>query len=287
MEPHWIDGMDEYAYLLQKQGNLAAVNRLHSDLFQLSNNLPEPWVALTISCLMKSDFDGGMNHIENAISIAPRNVFAYQVKGDLLFAMNRFGKACAAYRTAYRISREFANYEGLVHCYIQLGKLMDATSTAKEALFLYPQSARAVCLAGIVMKENPSLNSKAKEYLEKALKIDPMLIEAVFALSDLYLKLEDLDKAVEILQKGSLSHHTDSIHVKLGILYFKKHEYSQATVQFNAALGINPENAAAKKGLGDIEKAISGRDEDDEELESEGDLDIDAQSMDDDEDPLV
>jgi tetratricopeptide (TPR) repeat protein len=283
MEPNWIDGMDQYAYLLQKQGNLAAVNRLYTDLFALSNNLPEPWVVLTISCLMKSDFEPALNHIENAIQLSPRHVFAYQIKGDLFYAMNKPGKACTAYRTAYRISRDFANFEGLVHCYIQLGKLIDATSTAKEALFLYPQSARAVCLAGIVMKENPSLVAKAKEYLEKALKIDPMLIEGVFALSDLYDRLEDTDKAIEILQKGASMHHTDSIHVKLGILYYKRSEYSQANTQFNAALSINPENASAKKGLVDVEKAINGRDEEDEELEeSEGDLGIDAQSMEED-----
>ena len=49
---------------------------------------------------------------------------------------------------------------GLVQCYISLGKHLEATSTAKEALALLPHSARAVCLAGIVMKENPSLHGK-------------------------------------------------------------------------------------------------------------------------------
>lgn len=37
---------------------------------------------------------------------------------------------------------------------------MEATSTAKEALALLPLCARAVCLAGVVMKENSTLHNK-------------------------------------------------------------------------------------------------------------------------------
>ena len=52
---------------------------------------------------------------------------------------------------------------GLVGCYVALGKIMEATTTAKEALALMPLSARAVCLAGRVMMENNSLHNKVNE----------------------------------------------------------------------------------------------------------------------------
>lgn len=52
---------------------------------------------------------------------------------------------------------------GLVDCYLALGKIMEATTTAKEALALMPLSARAVCLAGRVMMENNSLQNKVND----------------------------------------------------------------------------------------------------------------------------
>ena len=74
--------------------------------------------------------------------------------------MNRPGEACLSFRNAYRISRDIATYEGLVHSYISLGKILEATSTAKEVYALLPHNARAVCLAGVVMTHTPTLISK-------------------------------------------------------------------------------------------------------------------------------
>lgn len=171
LEANWIDGMDTYALLLQRQDDVAAVNRLGVDIMQISIDRPEAWVIMAIAREMNSEYESALHHIEKAILLSPRHVVSHQVKGSLLYAMNQAGEASLSYRNAYRISRDFLSYDGLVHCYLSLGKIAEATSTAKEALILLPNSGKAYCLAGIVMSETISMQDKVPSRLTEGKRI--------------------------------------------------------------------------------------------------------------------
>lgn len=160
LEPAWITNMDYYGMLLQEQGKYSALVRLSGELLDLSKHRAESWLVQAMCCEMKSAHVQALSHIDHALQLNNRHLLAHQLKGRLLLEMQKPGEASLSFRNAYRISRDISNYEGLVRCYIALGKQLEATSTAKEALALLPHSARAVCLAGVVMKENPSLQTK-------------------------------------------------------------------------------------------------------------------------------
>jgi tetratricopeptide (TPR) repeat protein len=198
LDPDAIEGLDTFAFILRQQGNFTLVHRLANELMDLCDRRPEAWVSKAILHEMKSEHDEAMKHIEKAISLDKRHYFSHQIKGKVLFNMRRFGEAGASFRNAYGITRDIVTYEGLVHCYISLGKLLEATSTAKEALALLPNSPRAVCLAGVVMTHNPSLLTKARDYFDKALKMDPKSLETLYALSDLHVQRGNTQKAIDL-----------------------------------------------------------------------------------------
>jgi tetratricopeptide (TPR) repeat protein len=204
LEPDWVEGMDVFAVILREEGNSMSLNRLATDLLDFAENRPETLVTIAILHEMKGEYEDALKAIDNALKINGRYYFAHQMRGKILMAMNRYGEASLSFRNAYGITRDIFTYEGLVNCYIGLGKMLEATSTAKEALALLPSSPRATCLAGVVMTHNPSLINKvcatkeAKEYFEKALKMDPKSLETLFALSDLHVVQGNLHKAIEL-----------------------------------------------------------------------------------------
>ncbi|KAJ3357056.1 Anaphase-promoting complex subunit 7 [Kappamyces sp. JEL0680] len=274
LEPHWLDDMDCYGLLLHDQGNLSTISRLATDLRDLSKDRPETLVCQALVCDMKGEQKDAIQYIDQALGADSRHFLAHHVKGNLLYAAQAYGEASLCYRNAYRIAKDITNYQGLVKCYLNMGKNLEATAMAKEALALLPHSPGAVCLAGIVMSANPSLYGKAREYLDKALKMDPNSLDTLYALADLLEKQNEHQKAIELLEGHLRMHHVDSIHIRLGNLYLGLGTYDQANQHFNSALTINPESPAAKKGLGDVERAINGSDEDEldqemEELEEE------------------
>ena len=81
-----------------------------------------------------------------------------------------------------------------------------------------------------------TLIKKAREYFDRALKMDPKAIEPLYAISDLYVKQDNISKAIEILQDNLTLHHIDSIHVRLGDLYLRLLEYPAANQHYNSAL---------------------------------------------------
>jgi tetratricopeptide (TPR) repeat protein len=125
---------------------------------------------------------------------------------------------------------------GLVKCYLKLGKSLEATAMAKEALALLPHSARSVALAGQVMSSNPSLYLKAREYFDKSLKMDPRSLVCLYGLAHL-LEIQGLVKeAIDVLNQSAALHTIDSIHIRLGNLYLLEEEYDAASQHFNSAL---------------------------------------------------
>ncbi|KAJ3276579.1 Anaphase-promoting complex subunit 7 [Terramyces sp. JEL0728] len=254
----------------------ACIDGLALESYDRNEERPEVWITRAINLFAKEQHENALDLVEKAITIAPRHMLGHVVKGKILTETGKIGEAAQSYRNAYRLERDLSNYEGLIKSYTKLGKLLEATSTAKEALALLPNSPRAVTLAGLVMAENPSLHNKAKEYLEKAIKMNSKLNDPLFGLADLYFKQNHVQKAIDLLEQHSSHHHHYKIHVKLGNLYCQLQEWSKATLNYHTALNIFPDCAAAKRGLADIEKTINGNDEG-EDLEEE---DVDIQSID-------
>lgn len=70
-----VDGMDQYADLLQRRGAVEPLNRLATELLELDDKRPEAWVTLALYHKARNDNDKAlgeraMTHILQKISFA-------------------------------------------------------------------------------------------------------------------------------------------------------------------------------------------------------------------------
>jgi Flp pilus assembly protein TadD len=174
----------------------------------------------------------------------------------------------------------------LVNAYLAIPKVSEALRTAKEALQLMPKDARAVLLVGRVLAHTPGDGrKKASKAYAKALKLDPLCVEAATAFADLYLQQHeaqpggcDMQPAVQVLLQTLQHQSTDALHVKLGMVYLAATDYGAALTHFHSALSYNPDNDEAKHGVDRLTKLLQGADPDADE---EGDYDLEENEDDD------
>lgn len=234
-----IDAMDRYAGLIKNQGKHIQLNKLANELLRVNDERPETWVALARYCESKEDLDRALHFVEKALSLNQRHVEAHLLKGSLLLSTNKPQEALSSYRNASKHTQDIFIYQGLMECYVALGKFKEALVVAKEALNIMPNNARALTLVGIVLLKFEGKTEKAKLVFQKALQADPKCSEAIVALVDVFCGEKKFDLAVKVLQHHLALHHTDFMHTKLGEVYFSKKEYALALGSFNTALAVS------------------------------------------------
>ena len=79
----------------------------------------------------------------------------------------------------------------MVDCYLAKGRFREASASAQTALKLTYHGHRELVLMATALMRNPGQKSgsKAQEYLEKALNIEPNYLPAVYLLAEVSLAL--------------------------------------------------------------------------------------------------
>nr|KAJ3421283.1 Anaphase-promoting complex subunit 7 [Polyrhizophydium stewartii] len=236
--------MDRQARLWQLQGKLNMVAKIAEELHRITDERPEPWLALACYNEMRNDSEKALFYVDKVRMLAKTR---------------------------------------LVECHISMSKISDAKIVAREAHMLFPKNARALAIVGIVLSHTDAttkaslahtfkradLNSKqAIETFKKALQNDSLCLTAVFGLANVYAKTEQLAEAINlwvvpallvvVIKEHLTHHHSDAMHARLGLLYHQQGDFDKAVEQFNAALRINPECAVAREGLAETDREING-----------------------------
>ena len=274
-----MEKMDEYAHLLQKRGAEAQLNRLASELLELDDKRPEPWVVLSLYHYARHDNEKAMAFVDKAISLDQRHAFAHRVKGNVLLADNAPDKAAASFFHANELSRDVASYEGLVECYLARHQYKEAVCMAREAIEIAPRDYRAVTLVGLALShaKPEEGRDRAKRAFQKALKLDPGALRPLLALVDIHMQERDYDTCVDLLQKGkegtteshAMYSNADTLDARLGEVHTLNENYTDAMHCFQIALSANPDNLEAQRGMDRLEKVMRGMDPD-----SPGDTEI-------------
>ena len=76
--------------------------------------------------------------------------------------------------------------------------MRSANTCASEAYRRIGQSARTLTLLASVLAKEPLSADKAKTYLEKALKLDPLHLDAVHCLCTVHWNKQHFDKGIEL-----------------------------------------------------------------------------------------
>ncbi|KAK3009435.1 hypothetical protein RJ639_013184 [Escallonia herrerae] len=160
----------------------------------------------------------------------------------------------------------------MVHSYLVLSKIKEALHAAREAMKAMPQSARALKLVGDVYASNSGGREKAKKFYESALRLDPGYLGAALALAELHVMEGRNGDAVSLLERYLKEWADDSLHVKLAQVLAATNMVQEALSHYQAALRINAQNEAAKKGLERLEKQMKGVDPDAPEEDEENEV---------------
>ncbi|WMV10174.1 hypothetical protein MTR67_003559 [Solanum verrucosum] len=276
IDPYVITYMDEYAMLLKLKSDYSKLNKLVHDLLNIDPTRPEVFVALSVLWERK-DERGALSYIDKSIRIDERHIPGYIMKGNLYLSMNRPEAAVVAFRGAQELRPDLRSYQGLVRSYLAISKIKEALHAAREAMKAMPQSAKALKLVGDVHASNTSGREKAKRFYESALRLEPGYLGAALALAELHVIEGRNGDAVSLLERYLKDWADDSLHVKLAQVFAATNMLQDALSHYQAALRINPQNEAAKKGLDRLEKQLKGVDPDAPEEDEENDVeDADA-----------
>ncbi|XP_042477035.1 anaphase-promoting complex subunit 7 isoform X1 [Macadamia integrifolia] len=272
VDPYIVTYMDEYAMLLKMKSDYSKLNRLVHDLLNIDPTRPEIFVALSVLWERK-DERGALAYAEQSLRIDERHIPGYIMKGNLFLSLNRPDAAVTAFRGAQELRPDLRSYQGLVRSYLSLAKVKEALYAAREAMKAMPQSAKALKLVGDVHASNSSGREKAKKFYESALRIEPGYLGAVLALAELHVAEGRNGDAVSLLERYLKDSADDSLHIKLAQVFAATTLLQEALSHYEAALRINPQNEAAKKGLERLEKQMKGVDPDAPEEDEENEVD--------------
>uniref|UniRef100_A0A803Q565 Anaphase-promoting complex subunit 7 n=1 Tax=Cannabis sativa TaxID=3483 RepID=A0A803Q565_CANSA len=276
IDPYLVTYMDEYAMLLKIKSDFSKLNKLVHDLLVTDPTRPEVFVALSV-LWEKKDERGALSYAEKSIRIDERHIPGYIMKGNLLLTMKRAETAVIAFRVAQELRPDIRSYQGLVHSYLALSKIKEALYAAREAMKAMPQSAKALKLVGDVHASNSGGREKAKKFYESALRLEPGYLGAALALAELHVIEGRNGDAVSLLERYLKDWADDSLHVKLAQVFAATNMLQEALSHYQAALRINSQNEAAKKGLDRLEKQMKGVDPDAPEEDEENDVeDVDG-----------
>ncbi|XP_059632690.1 anaphase-promoting complex subunit 7 [Cornus florida] len=272
IDPYIVTYMDEYAMLLKIKSDHSKLNKLVHDLLSIDPTRPEVFVALSVLWERK-DEGGALSYAEKSIRIDERHIPGYIMKGNLFLSLNRPEAAVVAFRGAQELRPDLRSYQGLVRSYLALSKIKEALHAAREAMKAMPQSAKALKLVGDVHASHSGGREKAKKFYESALRLEPGYLGAALALAELHVIEGRNADAVSLLERYLKDWADDSLHVKLAQVFAATNMLQDALSHYQAALRINPQNEAAKKGLERLEKQMKGVDPDAPEEDEENEVD--------------
>lgn len=229
--PTQMDKMDVYAHVLQAHGHAASLNKLAMTLMDTDKSRVEPWLAFARYCQLLFDNSAdpraardhiklGLHFVEQGCQYAPQqHAEVHMVRGTLLRNLDKNEQAAVCFQQALKISRDVSAAQGLVSCYLSMGRLKEALIVARDVQASLPRSPRANTLVGVVCRRFADGNSKARRAFETALGVDPNCMDAVFALCELEAEEQHFDRATQLL-KDHLSHsRTDFVYRQLGDVY--------------------------------------------------------------------
>ncbi|CAM9599204.1 unnamed protein product [Ectocarpus fasciculatus] len=264
-----VDLMDCYGVVMRQKTMPGGLNRLANELLSTDPMRAEAWVVMALYSEVRGDKDKATVFVDKALELKPNYAMAFILKGSLVLAEGNLEEAPKLFLQANHIRKDIYSYKGLVNAYLQAGKFRKAGFAAKEANEVMPGDARTVLLTGSVwehikggMTDN---RHKAKRAYEKALRIDPVFLDATLALVGLHMEDKEYDTCIDLLLKAVPHHTRDTLHTKLAEVYMLNGKLDDALESFHFAISLNPSCVKASQGLERLEKVMRGMDPDEDD----------------------
>ncbi|KAG9070516.1 Anaphase-promoting complex subunit 7 [Linnemannia hyalina] len=212
---------------------------------------------------------------------------ALQLRG-LIYLESSPVRALGSFREASKTEKDLVTYEGMVKAYILLERHLEACKEAEEAKVRMPGNAQALALYGTALYHaaNDEVAQDAQDQVNEALRIDPSCKLAAHTLLLIYENQRRFEEAIDLLDQQLDHQPPDEIHIKKAEIYSSMERWEDALSSYERARSFNPLNVIAREGIANVEKILSGGDDElDDEQDLDDELEIDEMDVHQDESP--
>ncbi|KAF9156285.1 Anaphase-promoting complex subunit 7 [Linnemannia schmuckeri] len=284
-----IDDLYHYAECLKELYNAKLLNKLAGDLLNISDRHPDTWCVQAMYWNMKGERDKALQMVSRALQLRPDHCGALQLRG-LIYLESSPVRALGSFREASKTEKDLVTYEGMVKAYILLERHLEACKEAEEAKVRMPGSAQALALYGTALYHaaNDEAAQDAQDQVKEALRIDPSCKLAAHTLLLIYENQRRFDEAITLLDQQIDHQPPDEIHIKKAEIYSSIERWEEALSSYERARSFNPLNVIAREGIANVEKILSGGDDElDDEQDLDDELEVDAMDVHQDESPRL
>jgi len=259
LAPHNLRGMDSLAALFAQLGRVRELESLATRLMGISEEQPQPWVAMGHFCHSNKKSPRAVYFAHKACLLDTRSVEALLLKGQVLLDLKKLPDAMNHFREALQLApHRFEAHRGMVDCYLGLSRQREAVTVATGACKHLSNSPRSLTLYATVLLKEPLSCARAKSLLEKASGTGHL--PAVYLLVELLDREGATQRAVELLTNQLVHTSTATLHQKLGDLLSRVGvgQEERAVEHYSRALTLDPKNEGAIQGLQKMEANTDG-----------------------------
>jgi len=298
-------GVLSHGFGFGSNGPSVELNALVNNLLENAPARAESWSAASLYWESRGDAEKALAYAERAADIDDQHVTAHVTKGYLSLKCKRADAAVHAFKRALQLAPTTRTYAGLVASYLILGRVKEASATAKECARLAPNAAASHALLGDVeaycarhggsngggahaSSAAQSHRDRARRCYEQSLKLDPSSAGVVAALAETHASSGRSEAAAELLRRHLDTHAAHdagaqvALHCRLGAVLAQSKQLADALGHYQSALALYPESDEARRGVGRVERLMKGQDPDapDEEVDEEEDEDEEVEDAD-------
>ena len=174
----------------------------------LENGLAEAHASRGLALSLGQRYDEATAEFEQAIALDPNSFEAHYFYARACFGQGKLERAAALFERAAEIKPD--DYQSLclvIQIYRSLGRDQDSESAARRGieraereLTLHPENPRPACL-GAAALATLGETDRAKEWVSRALAIDPDDILTQYNVACVYSQLGDIEPAFDLLER--------------------------------------------------------------------------------------
>uniref|UniRef100_A0A182TYW9 Anaphase-promoting complex subunit 7 n=1 Tax=Anopheles melas TaxID=34690 RepID=A0A182TYW9_9DIPT len=251
MQPQSKNGLQILALLMAKNKKIAELEKLITPSPSLLNEYTsEMWYVMGQYLFATGKYEKAVYFVQKACFQNSRNVEALVLKAEVLFQVKKYQQGIAH----LRYGQQFAPYryeihKALVDNYLNMGRNREAQLQALKAVKMLGESARMLVLLARTYMKDEAARPKAKALCLKALEMSENFLPAVYLLSEIYLRENDISTRMKLLKKHVMLSKNSKLHVMLAETLNNEKDHSGALEHYSIALNLDPSNRVAMSGL--------------------------------------
>ena len=215
-------------------------------------------------------FDGAITAYQQAITYTPDSAYTHAALGSAYANTHRYAEALDAYKVAIALnSNDKMIHHQIGNVYSKRGEHAAAIRHQLQAIAIAPKFGAAHYQLGLLYAQAQRWTDAIDAY-RTAYANDPTLVESLYNLAQAYLRTGDTAAAREqmalfeerkavltplhellgALQRTQGAAERSQILANIGRHYLKGGDYKKAVLEYQKALGMDPESVVAYNGIG-------------------------------------